>query len=290
MPIRRPQVSAPQIYRSLDWGDFARILLLDTRYIGRDRQLDYRRELLPALAGGGDAAQTVAAFRRERLDIEQRTLLGAAQEAWFARTLAESKTRGQAWQVIAQQVVMGEQIAAPGLTRLLPPDLSAGSRQWFAAGEQVSALGLPWNVDSWSGYPAARRRFLEACAADSANALVLAGDSHNCWINNLQAPAGRRLAAIEFAGGSVTSPGFERSLSNAQPGERETMMRGANANLAWCDLTNRGYGAFKLTRASCEAEWIAFPSTRERERPTPTITKLVSQASTASGPGAWAAA
>jgi hypothetical protein len=68
------------------------------------------------------------------------------------------------------------------------------------------------------------------------------------------------------------------------------MMRSANANLAWCDLTNRGYGAFKLTRSSCETEWVAFPSVRERERPAPSITKLAAQVSATSGPGAWAVA
>jgi alkaline phosphatase D len=45
MPIRRPETSGARVYRSLDWGDLARILLIDTRLIGRTRQLDYRRGL-----------------------------------------------------------------------------------------------------------------------------------------------------------------------------------------------------------------------------------------------------
>jgi alkaline phosphatase D len=219
--------------------------------------------------------------------------MGQAQEDWMAAQLAQSRGRGQAWQVMAQQIVMGEQQAPGELLRFLPPDIPAGSRQWFEAGAQVSALGLPWNLDSWGGYPAARRRFLQACAAHGANAIVLGGDSHNCWINNLAAPDGTgRLAAIEFAGGSVTSPGFERALSNAQPGERESVMRGANPNLAWCDLTNKGYGKVTLTRGACEAEWLAFSvaAVRERERAAPTVTRLSSQASAANGPSAWAAA
>lgn len=36
MPIRRPEAQGVRIYRSLDWGDFARIVLFDTRLIGRD--------------------------------------------------------------------------------------------------------------------------------------------------------------------------------------------------------------------------------------------------------------
>jgi alkaline phosphatase D len=53
MPIRRPDARGARIYRSLDWGDLARIVLLDTRYIGRDRQLDYRTTLSPRLAEAG---------------------------------------------------------------------------------------------------------------------------------------------------------------------------------------------------------------------------------------------
>ncbi|MEZ6024128.1 MAG: alkaline phosphatase D family protein [Hyphomonadaceae bacterium] len=288
MPIRRPDPRSPRVYRSFDWGDLARIVMLDTRFIGRDRQIDYRNALLPQLAqGGADAAAVVAEFRRTILDDPNRTMMGLDQERWAAQTLAESKRRGQPWQIIAQQVVMGEQIAAPGLSRLLPDDVSSGSRAWFTAGEQVSAMGLPWNLDSWGGYQAARTRFLNDCANHANNTVVLGGDSHNCWINNLAAPGANRLAAIEFAGGSVSSPGFERSLTNAQPGEREALMRGANPHMAFCDLTHRGYGALSFTPGACEAEWLAFPDVRSPAPQTPMVTRLTSQASADAGPGAW---
>lgn len=287
MPIRRPEQRGARIYRSLDWGDLARIVLLDTRYIGRDRQLDYRSMLLPRLAeGGGDARAIIGEFRQV-LDDPNRTLLGREQEAWFSETLAQSKQRGHAWQIVAQQVVMGEQYHAPDATRFLPADASASTRQWIGGGAQLTAMGLPWNLDSWSGYQAARARFLEACVANANNVVVLGGDSHNCWLNNLGAAGGGRMAAIEFAGGSVTSPGFERSLSAAGPGERETAMRAANSNLAWCDLTNRGYGALKLTAGACEAEWIAFNDWRTPQTPAPVITRMTSVTSATAGPSAW---
>jgi alkaline phosphatase D len=182
---------------------------------------------------------------------------------------------------------MGEQIATPGLTRLLPEGMPAGSRAWFETGERMSALGLPWNLDSWGGYPAARTRFLQTCVESANNVVVLGGDSHNCWVNNLPAAGGARLAALEFAGGSVTSPGFERSLSNAQPGERERVMRAGNANLAFCDVTNRGYGALTFTRDACDAEWIAFDTVRTPRMNTPSIARMSAAASASAGPGAW---
>lgn len=288
MPIRRPTQQGARIYRTLDWGNLARIVLLDTRHIGRDEQINYRSALIPRLAeAGADAAAVVAEFRRTMLDDPNRTLLGAEQERWFAEALAQSKSRGQTWQIIAQQVIMGEQMYAQGASRLLPESASGNTRQWIAGGEQIASLGLPWNMDSWGGYPAARARFLDACVANANNTVVLAGDSHNCWLNNIEAPSGGRQAAIEFAGGSVTSPGFERSLSNAQPGERETLMRNANPNLAWCDLTKRGYGALKFTPTACQSEWVAFTDVRSPEAGTPEITRLVSEASTSAGPSGW---
>lgn len=286
MPIRRP--GALQLYRHLDWGGLARIVMLDARFIGRDAQLDYRDVLAPGLAQGGAEARAIAAeYRRSVLDVSSRTLLGAAQERWFAETMAASKARGQTWQVVLQQVVMGDQFAPVGMTRMLGADTSSGSRQWFTAGEEMSALGLPWNLDTWSGYPAARTRFLETCAAHANNAVVLGGDSHNCWVNNLAAPGGGRLAALEFAAGSVTSPGFERSLTNAAAGERESVIRGGNPHMAWCDITNRGYAALSFTREGCAAEWVAFNDVRSATAPTPVITRMSAAASISAGPGAW---
>jgi alkaline phosphatase D len=288
MPIRRPDANAPRIYRSLDWGDLARILLIDTRDIGRDRQLDYRRALgLRLLSDGDGSVDAVEEFRRTQLNDPSRTLMGAEQEAWFAETLAQSKQRGHAWQVVAQQIAMGEQLVGAGATDLLPADAHGNTRRFVTVGERLGRMGMPWNLDAWDGYPAARTRFLEACAAHGSNVAVLGGDSHNTWINNLSTADGGRIAAIEFAGASVTSPGLERVLSNGAPGAREAMMRSANPHLAWCDVSNRGYGVLRFTRTACESEWVAFSDVRSQQAPAPTITRLTAGASAQSGPSGW---
>jgi alkaline phosphatase D len=280
MPVRRPERRGLKLYRTLDWGDLARIILLDTRFIGRDRQLTAPRTLFD----GAEIMSAKAAFERQ-LNDPSRSIMGAAQERWFAGALQNSKARGQSWQVIAQQVVMAQQSVPRGFTRFLPPGISPQAARWFVEGEAMSQMGLPWNLDNWNGYPAARTRFLDACAAHGTNALVLGGDSHNCWLHNHRRQS--RLAAIEFAGGSVASPGVEKTLTNAQPGEREAAMRGANPTLAWCDLTRRGYGAMRITRTACEAEWIGFDSVRDAAAPAPRVTRFTSEASAAAGPSAW---
>ncbi|MGE3143611.1 MAG: alkaline phosphatase [Hyphomonadaceae bacterium] len=285
MPIRHHNSRDAYIQRSLDWGDLARILLLDTRLIGRDRQLVYERDLLPHM-DGADSAAALAAFRA-RLDDPARQLLGAPQERWLAAQMAQSRAHGQAWQILAQQVVVAPQRAPQGLSRLLSPD--ASPRNWFALAECMAALGLPWNLDCWDGYPAARARLLAMCETQAANAIILSGDSHNCWVSTLAAPGkAERRAALEFAGGSVSSPGFERTLTNAQPGEREALIQSANPALAFTDLTNRGYGALQLTRTRCEAEWRAFSDIRTPTRGPPVNARFAAEASLRAGPGAWA--
>ena len=279
MPVRRPEPGL-RLYRALDWGDLARIVLLDARFIGRDQQLQTPRRLI----GGREIISAKAAFEAE-LNAPNRTMLGAPQEQWLTQQLSASKARGQTWQVIAQQVVLGRQNVPQGFTRFLPPDISPQAARWFVEGEAMSQLGLPWNLDNWNGYPAARTRFLEGCTAHANNVIVLSGDSHNCWLNNhVHAD---RLAAIEFAGGSVTSPGIEKTLTNARPGEREVALRAGNPALAWCDMTRRGYGALRLTRGACEAEWTGFDSVREARAPAPIVTRFSSEASAGAGPSAW---
>lgn len=288
MPIRRPTQNGVRIYRSLDWGDLARIVLLDTRLIGRDQQLSYATQLMPRLAQGGNPAAAVADFRATVLDDPKRTMMGAAQEAWFAQTLADSKRRGQPWQIVTQQVVMSDVYAPAGVSSLLAPTTPDYVRQYVTAGEQLGAMHLPFNLDAWSGYPAARTRFLAACAEHANNAVVLGGDSHNFWAAGHGTTG--RLSAIEFAGGSVTSPGFEHDLTNAQPGQREHMVLAANPQLTSVDLTNKGYGVLKFKRTECNAEWIGFSDVKQQTAPTPSVLRLNSTASNNAGPSAWSVA
>lgn len=287
MPIRHAADSGTRIYRTLDWGDLARVVLIDTRLIGRDRQLDYRRALgWRALFESTVTAEAMASFRTQLSD-PQRTLMGAEQEAWFAEALAQSKARGQTWQVVAQQVVMGQQLISPELVGLVPESAHGNTRRFVSIAGRLGEIGLPWNLDAWDGYPAARARFLDACTANAANAVVLGGDSHNTWLNNLKSADGTRRAAIEFAGASVTSPGLERELANAGAGEREQRMRSMNPDLAWCDVSNRGYGVLRFTRAACESEWVAVTDIRTQQAGAPTITRIAAESSTSAGPGAW---
>lgn len=287
MPIRLSPKEPLRIYRRLDWGDVASILLLDTRLIGRMEQLDWQAAAAKAASQDPlDLMKAIAAFAQGPLADPKRTLLGAKQEAWFEAELKRAKARGADWAVVAQQLVMGRQVA-PDVSPLLPDTAPEGVRRFVMTGAGLGKAGLEWNLDAWGGYPAARARAYAAMAASGLNVSVLAGDSHNAWLNNLK--AGDKPVGVEFAGGSVSSPGFENTLTKAKDGEREAAMQGANPDLFWCDVTNRGFGLLRYEAQGLTAEWVASASVQTRDPKPLKRTKFVSAASP-TGAGPWQAA
>ena len=111
------------------------------------------------------------------------TMLGAPQERWLFDSLARSKGR---WNVLPQQVMVAK------------VDRGAGADERYS-------------MDQWSGYDAGRTRLLEFLAARKpSNPVVLTGDIHSNWVNDLKVDfrsANAPLVGTEFVGTSIASGG-----------------------------------------------------------------------------------
>ncbi|MCA9687132.1 MAG: alkaline phosphatase D family protein, partial [Myxococcales bacterium] len=92
LPIREAEFG--RLYRQLPYGDLVDIIVLDTRYEGRDEQV--------ALTDPDSL---------DRIYAEDRQLLGAEQEAWCFDKLSTSTAQ---WKLLAQQVMVGQMIITPG--------------------------------------------------------------------------------------------------------------------------------------------------------------------------------
>lgn len=109
-----------------------------------------------------------------------RTLLGAGQERWLEQGLASSRAR---WEVLGNQTMVAHFDHLPGA------DVGA-------------------SMDDWSGYPAARARLLGAIERHARNrAVVITGDNHANWVNELRADGASAPIATEFLGTSISSGG-----------------------------------------------------------------------------------
>ena len=263
MPIREPAGGGFSINRSFDFGDLASLFMLETRLTARDHQL-YPDAELPKEPTAAD----LAAYRQKLAD-PARKMMSTGQEAWLARGLAESVKAGMPWQVIGNQVVMAK-LATPPIRKLMGEaayakalgELPKGAQNRAARIEANAALGLPWGADMWDGYPADRQRFLGLVQKSRANAILVSGDSHAFWANELyDAETGGRRVAVEFGTAGISAPGPGTSIPTLPLGEAFVKH---NREVLFNNQTANGFVLLTLTRAQATAELIAVSTMKER--------------------------
>ncbi|MEA3010649.1 MAG: alkaline phosphatase [Sphingomonadales bacterium] len=245
-------------WESYEIGDLATLFRPETRLTARTRPLEYGE----ALRKGEDIKASLIRFRDGPWRDPERTMMGSGQEAWLAGALKRSAGQGRRWQLLAQQTVMGSWALPAEARAWLRPDAPREVRQLTAIGAAAAEVGLPLNLDSWDGYPAARDRLLRSALDADANLLVLSGDSHNGWAFDLD--LGGTPAGAEFAGASVTSPGLEAYTPGVAPAEVVRAIRARNPALKWADVQRRGYMTLALTRERATGEWLSLDTVRTR--------------------------
>lgn len=269
MPMRDPAPGAPaqSLTRTYEFGSTATLILIESRLTGRG----------PALSLNG--IEDAAAFEAGPLADPGRTMLGQAQEAWLAQALARSTASGAAWQLLGNQTVMAP-MRTPDYPAILPEDMLAAinakggySARWI----ERSRLGLPVNLDSWDGYPAARERLLTSALEAEANLLVLSGDSHMFWASDLYRESDGRFAGVEFATGSITSPGGYENLSS-DPRLFDIAAKAIperNRGVRFANVKDKGYVLLTLTPDTAQAEYIRVSTVLSKTYETTSI--LVAQ-------------
>jgi alkaline phosphatase D len=262
MPMREPVGGGFAIYRSFDFGDVASLFMFETRLTARDQQVTL--DELPAAPSPAE----VEAFRA-KVAQQSRKMMSSAQEAWLAKGLSASVRAGRPWQVLGNQVVMAR-LLTPSLREGLGEEtyakvvagVSPHIAQHMARSETAAALNLPYMLDSWDGYPADRQRLYQIFETAKANCVVVSGDSHAFWANELyDAPQGGRRAAVEFGATGITSPGDGDYFPGAPLGE---MFAKRNREVRFCDQSAKGFVLLTLTHEAVTGELMAVSSITDK--------------------------
>lgn len=266
LPMRDPTPgnARERLNRVYDFGSTASLILIETRLTGRDQQLSYERDM-PILEDGSPDIET---FETEVLADPGRSMMGHAQEKWFDTALKQSRQRNMSWQVIANQTVMAR-MRTPDFMTALPdnivkPAIAAGG--YVSGWLQRSSLGLPAGLDSWDGYPAARKRFYDSALNADANLIVLSGDSHMFWANELHHPAHDEFVGVEFATGSITSPGGYGYINNT-PAFYDTVENAVvekNPDVQHANVRDHGFIHLILTRQMARAKYMSVSTISNR--------------------------
>jgi alkaline phosphatase D len=281
MPIRAPEPGRlERVYRTFDFGRLVSLHMLDTRVIGRDRQLDMAHyQNKDGVVDGERLRRACAASSRQ--------LLGKEQLAWLERSVSASEA---AWQIIGQQVLMArmeypQPVACGDMSCLEYSDLQALARDMPHAltAKQRAALDcptLPCYLDSWDGYGAERERVFAIMQRHRKNLVVLAGDTHNAWASDLRDQHGEQVG-VEFATASVSSPGVEGSYGGRDPKAVAQMMEQMIAPLYYAQTSRRGYMVVTASSEEVRCDWRFVDTVHQRQYQASTERSL----RTLAGPG-----
>lgn len=219
MPLRKaalPRGPAMDLYRRISFGRLAEFSILDTRQYRTDQPC-------------GDGYQPFC----EGIADPRATMLGQAQEAWLCDGLTASPAQ---WNVLAQQVI------------LAPVDFASNP----AAGD-----GPTYSMDKWGAYEVARTRLIQFLAERRiSNPIVLTGDVHCNWVNDLKTDFRREdspTVGTEFVGTSITSTG-----DGSEKRENTDTVLSRNP---WVKFFNseRGYVRCDITPASWRSDYRTVP-------------------------------
>ena len=273
VPFRFEEGKAPVAITSPEQaqngGDEIRQIPVPFRINGQDAQpiLDWAeiQSLDPEnLPKGITYLPDLEKFKTQILPDPNRTMLGEAQQEWFDETLQASKTSGKPWQIIGQQVLSGK----VGIPVIADEDIDQTRNSYItptqiAQFRAMSAMDLPLNLDAWDGYPAARETLFASIRENAANAVMLAGDTHNAWAFDLETEAGETVA-VEFATAGVSSPGMEEYLPADPTVVRDAIMA-KSPELKYLNSHNRGWLELDISEAAVTASYRYVSTVREPE-------------------------
>ncbi|WP_417502204.1 alkaline phosphatase D family protein [Marinobacter sp.] len=275
MPIRPVfEGNDEAIFRTFRFGDLVDLHMLDTRHMGRDEPLNY----LDYFSSDGSLNQ--AQFIAD-VGSQSRTLLGAEQLLWLQSSMGYSTAK---WQVLGQQILMGRMNLPAELLVAIATENFAGLPQ--ALGELAQLKGrklagdptltaaelarietaAPYNLDAWDGYQYEREVVLGTAKQLNKNLVVLAGDTHNAWANNLKDFNGDQIG-VEFATSSVSSPGLEEylQLQADQVAGAEQGIGLLADDLDYLNLNQRGYMMVTFTTDEARADWYFVDTIKARD-------------------------
>ncbi|SEI66460.1 alkaline phosphatase D [Sphingobium sp. AP50] len=224
MPIRPSlwrSMATPRLYRGVDWGELVSLSMLDTR--------QFRSS--PPCAAPSMARNARLDHCAERLRPD-RTMLGQAQETWLAQRLTGER---RPWTLLAQGV--------------------------FFAPLALDGTGEAVYSDQWDGYAAGRDRLLEQLTRPNVhNPVILSGDIHSFWLNDLHGADTKQPVATEI----VTSA----LAAQSPPAGRFGDVRANNPHVRFNDLSHSGYVRIEIEPTRLAAQFRAVDPKSAQTMPT----------------------
>jgi len=250
MPIRgKPKGAKTRIFREFRFGSLANLMMLDTRFYGRDPQ---------AYVGENVTGDSIAAAMAD----PSRRMLGSKQERWLRKRL--KRAVDTTWQLIGQQVLVSK-MTSPNLEPLVDPEKpSVISQERLQRIIERSKSKPPSVLDTWDGYPLAREDLYTDLRNFAKNPVFLSGDLHTNLAAELISTNSEKPVAVEFMAGAVSSPTISDVLPDKTPNALRDGVLEQNPWLRYLDSKHRGWLCLTLTDEHCTGEWHLVDTVKSR--------------------------
>ena len=228
MPVREPASWQPRPHEGTQF--FRRFSFGDLADLSVIETRQNRSQQVPALAAGA-VNPALADPDRHLPEPEQLT--------WLTSGLTRSR---KAWHLIGNQTVFTRVFAIP----------------------RAGALpGQIFNPDQWDGYQSDQRRLLDAMRTSPTDPVVLTGDIHSSWANDLPtdptAYQGDRSTSVgvEFVCPSVTSDGFKEVLGSAAAATAATTaFQATNPWIRYLEGIGHGFAVLDVTPERVQTDFF----------------------------------
>ncbi len=264
MPVREPGVGEPPEQRRAHFrfGDLASLYMVETRHMARAEQIDYSKH-----ESALETPESAAEFYDTVVGADDRRMISKSDAAFLRNGLAASVAEGQPWRILANQIILAR-VESPSLDDPAFNDavtIQDDYAQRFYDGLSVlGELGLPFNMDAWDGYPAARERLYGMLSEVGArDLLAVTGDTHMFWQNRLVDAAGQP-AGLELGTSGITSPSGFRGFGETAAARLDALIATHNDGVDWADGSKRGFIRLTLERDRARADFVALSTIETR--------------------------
>ena len=261
MPVRTPEGQLEDLYNAYSFGDLLTLVTVETRLSARAEPINidnYTKDM--------NGVEDAEAFRKDVLYAPDRMMMDDAQTDFIISEFTKSKAAGQPWRLMGNQVVMGRLHTADLTPHVKEENILAMEVDWPAVRDFVknSAYGLPIYPDSWDGYPWAREQFYgKLKAAGLTDIVVVTGDAHEFWVNDLTDDAGTKIG-VELGTTSVTSPTLYSYFGDDTP-DYSMLVTQSNPDVRYYNAMHNGYIDLEFTRSKAEAKLITVDTVLDRD-------------------------
>lgn len=222
MPIRPPNEKMKEkAYRQFSFGNLLSLNMLDTRYIGRDKQ--------------------IKSFDGSEKD-PARTLLGLDQERWLLNNLRKAQDQGVKWKFLGQQVQMLQ-------LRMFGKYLNKDSWDGYQASrDRLLSFIEKEKIDNV---------IVLTGDVHSSWAAEIAKDPYS--LNDYDPFTGKGALAVEFVTPSTTSPSIPVPGLQQLVGDAGKVLHIENQHIKYIDFKNRGFVTITIRNEQVKADWHHVP-------------------------------